>query len=210
MAKISALSSILYNYNGIVLNSIVVITDMIEHKDKMNKRNIAMIESGYLKNNIRFLEKLAEMPTLGAFSDEQLKEFLQLSKIRNYESGELILEEGLFDSWIYFIVSGKVRIVKQGEELSVLRRIGDIFGEMSIIDGSLRSASVYAVEKTVCLVTDVSYINRLTGNDRVAFCYILYRIFAEILANRLRLTSEELIKEKEENRRLRSASKKVQ
>ncbi len=168
-----------------------------------------MIESGYLKDNIRFLEKLAEMPTLDAFSDERLKEFLQLSKIRNYESGELILEEGLFDSWIYFIVSGKVRIVKQGEELSVLRRIGDIFGEMSIIDGSPRSASVYAAEKTVCLVIDVSYINRLSGNDRIAFCYILYRIFAEILATRLRLTSEELIKEKEEIKRLRSASKKV-
>jgi len=168
-----------------------------------------MIESVYLKDNVRFLEKLAEMPTLGAFSDEQIKEFLQLSKVRKYKHGELILEEGFIDSWIYFLVSGKVRIVKQGEELSMLRRTGDIFGEMSIIDGSPRSASVYAVDQTVCLVTDASYINRLSGNDRVAFCYILYRIFAEILANRLRLTTEELIKEKEENKRLRNASQKV-
>lgn len=77
---------------------------------------------------------------------------------------------------------------------------------MSITDGSPRSASVYAIDKTVCLATDASYIDRLSGNDRAAFYYILYRIFAEILAECLRLTSKELIKEKEENKKPRSVS----
>lgn len=163
-----------------------------------------MIESDYLKGNISFLEKLKEIPTLSAFSEEELKGLLELSRIRKYEPGELILEEGFFDSWIYFLISGKVKIVKHGEDVSVLKRVGDIFGEMSIIDGSPRSASVYAVDKTVCLATDASYIDRLSDNDRIAFCYILYRIFSEILAERLRSTTEELIKEKEENKKLRS------
>ena len=168
-----------------------------------------MIESDYLKGNIRFLEKLGEIPTLATFSEQELKGLLELSRIRKYEPGELILEEGFFDAWIYFLISGKVKIVKQGEDVSMLKRVGDIFGEMSIIDGSPRSASVYAVDKTVCLATDASYIDRLSDNDRIAFCYILYRIFSEILADRLRLTTEELIKEKEENKKLKSASKKV-
>lgn len=163
-----------------------------------------MIESDYLKGNISFLEKLGEIPTLSAFSEEELKGLLELSRIRKYEPGELILEEGFFDAWIYFLISGKVKIVKHGEDLSILQRVGDIFGEMSIIDGSPRSASVYAVDKTVCLATDASYIDRLSDNDRISFCYILYRIFSEILADRLRLTTEELIKEKEENKKLRS------
>ena len=168
-----------------------------------------MIESDYLKGNIRFLEKLGEIPTLATFSEQELKGLLELSRIRKYEPGELILEEGFFDAWIYFLISGKVKIVKQGEDVSMLKRVGDIFGEMSIIDGSPRSASVYAVDKTVCLATDASYIDRLSDNDRIAFCYILYRIFSEILADRLRLTTEELIKEKEENKKLRSAGKKI-
>lgn len=163
-----------------------------------------MIESDYLKGNISFLEKLKEIPTLSTFSEKELKGLLELSRIRKYEPGELILEEGFFDSWIYFLISGKVKIVKHGEDVSVLKRVGDIFGEMSIIDGSPRSASVYAVDKTVCLATDASYIDRLSDNDRIAFCYILYRIFSEILAERLRSTTEELIKEKEENKKLRS------
>ena len=157
-----------------------------------------MIESDYLKDNIKFFEKLRQMPTIDAFSEKDLKGLLELSKIRKYEPRELILEEGLYDGRVYFLVSGKARVTKHGEDLSVLRRTGDVFGEMGIIDGSPRSASVYTVDETVCLATDASYIDRLSGNDKIAFSYILYRIFSEILANRLRLTSEELIKAKEE------------
>ena len=165
-----------------------------------------MIESDYLKGNDKFLQKLRLIPTLKEFSAEDLKGFLHLSKVRKYQPRELILEEGFFDSWVYFLISGKVEVVKDGEVLSTLRRTGDIFGEMGVIDGSSRSASVYAANETVCLVIDASYIDRLSGHDRMAFCYVLYRVFSEILANRLRHTSEELIKAKEEIKRLQSVN----
>ena len=116
--------------------------------------------------------------------------------------------QSLLDCWIYFLVSGGVRIVKHGEVLSVLNRTGDLFGEMGVIDGSPRSASVYAIDETVCLATDASYVDRLSGNDRVAFCYILFRVFAESLASRLRLTSEELIRVKEELVKIKKKEKK--
>jgi CRP/FNR family transcriptional regulator, cyclic AMP receptor protein len=157
-----------------------------------------MIESEYLKDNIDYAKKLGQMPTIESFSEKDIKGILELSKIRKYEAGEMILGEGMFDSWIYFLISGEVRVEKHDKDLSILNRTGDVFGEMGIIDGSPRSASVYAIKETVCLATDASYVDRLSGNDKVAFSYILYRIFSEILANRLRLTSEELIKAREE------------
>lgn len=162
-----------------------------------------MIESEYLKDDDDLVEKLKHIPTLEAFSDEELKGLLHLSKIVKYDPGESIIEEGYYDDRIYFLVSGKASVVKHGETLSTLQRAGDVFGEMGIIDGSPRSASVNAVDETVCLVTDASYIDRLTGNDRLAFCYVLYRIFSEILANRLRSTSNELVELKEELKRLK-------
>jgi len=153
-----------------------------------------MIESDYLTDNHALMQKLKQMPTLEHFDEENLQGALKLSKIREYEPGEPILEEGSYDNRIFFLVSGKVRIEKDGKELTVLDRGGDVFGEMGVIDGSARSASAYAVDKAVCLATDISYIDRLSGNDKMAFGYILYRIFAESLANRLRFTSAELIK----------------
>ena len=162
-----------------------------------------MIESEYLKDNQAIIQKLKNMPTLELFDEKSLQGALQLSKIRKYQPQERILEEGSFDNRIYFLVSGSVRIEKHGKELTVLKRGGDVFGEMGVIDGSARSASAYAVDETVCLATDASYIDRLSGQDRFAFGSILFRVFAESLANRLRLTNEELIKAQEEIARLK-------
>ncbi len=162
-----------------------------------------MIESDYLGDNKGFLEKLRQIPTLEAFPEEELKGVLRLSKIVKYDDGERIIEEGHEDKRIFFLVSGGVKVIKHGEVLSTLRRTGDVFGEMGIIDGSPRSASVCAKGETVCLVADASQIDQLSGNDRLAFSYVLYRIFAEILANRLRVTSEELIAAREEIKRLK-------
>lgn len=157
-----------------------------------------MIESEYLKDNLKYVERLKKIPSLVDFSEKDLKGILEMSKLRQYEPGEVIMKEGGFDSCIFFLFSGTIKVVKDDEILSILRRTGDVFGEMGIIDGSPRSASVYAIDKTVCLATDASYIDRLKGNDKYVFSSILYRIFSQILVNRLRMTSEELIKAKEE------------
>lgn len=157
-----------------------------------------MIESDYLKESDNIIQKLSEIPSLKPFDEKELRGVLELSKIRKYDPGELIIEEGKYDSWVFFIVSGKVRIVKGGKDLGILSRRGDVFGEMGVIDGSERSASVFAINEVVCLATDASYVDRLSGNDKAVFCSILYKIFAEMMANRLRLTSEELVRAKEE------------
>ena len=162
-----------------------------------------MIESEYLKDNLRYVEKLKKIPSFEDFSEKDLKGILEMSKLRQYEPGELILKEGGFDSWIFFLINGKIKVVKNNETLGILKRTGDVFGEMGIIDASPRSASVYAIDRTVCLATDASYIDRLSGNDRFVFSSILYRVFSQILADRLRMTSEELIKAKEEIEKLK-------
>ena len=163
-----------------------------------------MIESEYLKDNLKYVEKLKKIPSFEDFSDKDLLGILEMSKLRQYEPGEVILKEGGYDSWIFFLISGKIKVVKNDESLSILKRTGDVFGEMGIIDASPRSATIYSVDKTVCLATDASYIDRLSGNDRYIFSSILYRIFSQILAERLRETSAELIKAKEEIERLKA------
>jgi CRP-like cAMP-binding protein len=100
-----------------------------------------MIESDYLKESEELIQKLRGIPALRSFDEKDLKGVLNLSKIRKYEPEELIIAEGQHDNWVYFLVSGKVRIVKDNKELSVLDGRGDVFGEMGVIDGSARSAS---------------------------------------------------------------------
>ncbi len=157
-----------------------------------------MRESKYLKDDAQNIQKLVSLPIFKDFEAGLLGGLLRLSKIREYKDGEIIIKEGDLDQWLYFLLSGQVKIVKDGRLLQILKRRGDVFGEMGMLGGLDRSASVYAIGATVCLTTDASRIESVSGNDRMAFGYILYRIFAEIVTERLRSTSENLVKAKTE------------
>jgi CRP-like cAMP-binding protein len=163
-----------------------------------------MLESRYLKDNIENIQKLLTIPALRNFEAKSLGRLLNLSKIREYENGECIIKEGDFDPWLYFILSGKIRVTKEGMEINTIDKKGEIFGEMRIIDSLSRSASVYAVGKTICLAVDTSAKNRQGGtrDEKLDFLLLLYRIFAEYMSIRLRATNEELIAAKKKVKRL--------
>lgn len=165
-----------------------------------------MLESKYLKDNIENIQKLLGIPALKNFETKSLQKLLRLSKIREYEDGELIIAEGDLDPWLYFLLSGKIRITKEGLTINTIDKKGEIFGEMRIVDSMKRSASVNAVGKTICLAVDTSAKNRISDQDptdeKVDFVLLLYRIFAEYMSIRLRLTNEELITAKKKIKRL--------
>jgi len=155
-----------------------------------------MKETAYLEENNRLIDFLKKIPVFEPFEESELNNLLKISKMKVYNSRECILQEGSTDSLIYFLVSGKVRITKSGREIAVLKRRGDVFGEMGVISLAPRTASAYAEGKTICLATDYYLIENLAGEDRVLFGYVLFRIFSEILVNRLKATTDELMKYK--------------
>lgn len=166
-----------------------------------------MLESKYLKDNLQNIQRLLTIPALRHFETANLGKLLKLSKIREYEDGEVVIEEGDLDPWLYFLLSGKIRISKEGKDIATISRKGEIFGEMRIVDSLSRSASVYAEGKTVCLAVDTSVGNRLSSDssrdEKLDFLLLLYRIFAEYMSIRLRLTNEELVQAKKSIERLK-------
>ena len=131
---------------------------------------------------------------------------LLVRRIREYEDGEVIIQEGGLDPWLYILLSGKIRITKEDLEINTIDKKGEIFGEMRVIDFMKRSASVVAVGKTACLAVDTSAKNRISAQDptdeKLDFLLLLYRIFAEFMSIRLRATNEELITAKKKIKRL--------
>jgi CRP-like cAMP-binding protein len=71
-----------------------------------------MIESRYLQDTVENIKKLMTISTLSHFETKNLGKLLRLSKIREYEDGEIIIKEGDMDMWIYFLLGGKIRITK--------------------------------------------------------------------------------------------------
>jgi CRP/FNR family transcriptional regulator, cyclic AMP receptor protein len=162
-----------------------------------------MKESNYLKENIQNIQRLMDIPALKNFETNNLSNLLRLSKIRIYNDGECIIKEGDVDPWLYFLLSGKTQIVKDGVQIAQIDKRGEIFGEMRVISDLGRSASIYAVGRTVCLAVDTKAGERLTSQEEIdKFLLMLYRVFAEFVAMRLRLTNEELVRTKKEILRL--------
>jgi CRP-like cAMP-binding protein len=155
-----------------------------------------MKETAFLDKNASVLESLKNIDVLEPFEDQELYRLLEMSKIRKYKAGEQIMEEGQSDTWLYILLRGQVKISKNGKKVAELTRRGEIFGEMGALDSSRRSATAHALSDTVCLATDIFYIEKLTGNDKIAFGYVLYRLIAEILSRRLRQTTKALIQAK--------------
>ncbi|MDM8518063.1 cyclic nucleotide-binding domain-containing protein, partial [Desulfobacterales bacterium HSG16] len=148
--------------------------------------------------NNDILLQLKELPAFKSFEDKGLEELLRNSEIREYSSKERIIEEGTNSGVLYYLVSGKVEVSKKGKQISVMDQTGALFGEMSFIDGAARSASVIAVEHTMCLEMDLARVQKIKAADKNEFKNMIYREFAEVLAGRLRVSTNELIKVRED------------
>ena len=146
------------------------------------------------------------IPGLKNFETQSVGKLIKLSKIREYQDSESIIKEGDQDSWMYFLLSGKIRISMENYEIGMIDKKGEIFGEMHIIDSKARSASVSAVGKTVCLAVNTTAKNRLstypTEEDKLDFLLLLYRVFAEYMSIRLRAANDELIAAKKKIKHL--------
>ncbi len=166
-------------------------------------KEVEMIETEYLKDSVDNIRKLMSVLPLEESESERVQGLLRLSRIRKFNPGEQLIKEGDTDPWIYFLLSGKVKVQKEGVEISMIDNTGEMFGEMRLMDGMGRSATIIAEEKTVCLAVNTSAAaNRLSSDQRADMLLLLYRIFTEYMAIRLRLMDEELVAAKKEIERL--------
>ena len=157
-----------------------------------------MRETDYLKENKKALDLLRRIARFEVFTDEDLSSFLAVGKLREYEAGETIIKKGDTDHWVYFLVSGEVKIVKGERTFAILNQGGDLFGEMGVVNGAPRSASVWALTKTMVLGLDCTNLNERRREMASVFQYTVFRLCAESLAERLRMTNEEVIRLQDE------------
>lgn len=75
----------------------------------------------------------------------------------------------------------------------MLYQFGEVFGELSALGDEIRTASVIAVEATRCLELSPDSLQRLPAVERDACYASLYRFIAQVVAERLKKTTDELV-----------------
>lgn len=103
------------------------------------------------------------------------------ASLHEFKAGETLIAQGDSDTDIYFVLSGKLRIVVNGRDVA-LRSSGTNVGEMGLIDISAkRSATVIASElSVVARISELDFTRLANRHPK------LWRHLALELANRLR------------------------
>ncbi|ADU61991.1 MAG: cyclic nucleotide-binding domain-containing protein [Pseudodesulfovibrio sp.] len=142
--------------------------------------------------NDEIMERLRNVPAFDALPDHLIRQAMKAASIRRYDASEVVIREGEFDNRVFFLVFGNLEISVQGKVVGCLQRLGDIFGEMGISDASPRSATITAIQTTLVVALDDTAIRTMGETGKMFTQAVMYRVFAEVLAVRLRAANHQI------------------
>lgn len=131
---------------------------------------------------------LRDIRLFTAVAETDLAALGQRLRERTLRKNQVLFREGDPGDEMFLVCRGAVLVSKvvKGKVEQVLNRIGpgEFFGEMSLLDGSPRSATIQAETDTMLLVLDRKSLNQLievSPHAAAAFFYAMVHVFMERL-----------------------------
>ncbi len=147
--------------------------------------NIKNLTQGHLKNGYSLgdFEFLLNISFLEALPRKNLCRILNCLEKRTFEKGETIIKQGAAGDCLYVIQSGVCRVEVETDGKThhlILLRQSEVMGEMGVITGEPRTATVRAIEDTVAWRLDREDFELLAEEQPELRAFL-----TELVANRL-------------------------
>lgn len=169
-----------------------------------------MKEYAYIHEEGSLPAPLKAVPFLNSFTDDQLDEVLNSSSLLQCDPGDTIIQEGTIDSRIYVLLSGELEVRVGGKKVAAISRIGDVFGELALVNQDKRVASVIAGSRALCLAVDQKFLQDMHPREEdPAFHAALFEFVARLVAKKLDATSRRLAEVEKELRALKESTSAV-
>jgi CRP/FNR family cyclic AMP-dependent transcriptional regulator len=115
------------------------------------------------------VDVLAGIPLFQVLSQEGISAAARAGLSRTYAPGQIICHQGDSGDHLYVVIEGLVKAVftsERGDEM-VLNTMGpeEIFGELALLDGSPRSASVVALNPTTVFALPRRHLLELMSHN---------------------------------------------
>jgi serine/threonine protein phosphatase PrpC len=138
----------------------------------------------------RKVEVLKQMPLFRHLTYKEILRVLALTEVKDFAPEDELITEDEPGSELFIILSGKVRLHKEGALVTHVGQ-GAHLGEMALIDNGPRSVSATAEEPSRALVLRRRDFNDLIRNFPRLSVKLLWS-FVQVLGQRLRKTNEDL------------------
>jgi CRP-like cAMP-binding protein len=126
----------------------------------------------------------------GGLMEEQLKSILPVMQEEKFAPNENIITEGKSNDKIYFLIEGKVAVIKANIELAVFNE-GEAFGEVEVLDVIPSIASIKSLTQVTTMSISNKGLREIYKMDIKIFSLIIMNL-ARDLARRLRKMDEKI------------------
>ncbi|MGE3727261.1 MAG: sensor histidine kinase [Candidatus Sericytochromatia bacterium] len=145
-------------------------------------------------------EVLKSVPFFDHFTDAQIEDLVHMGRPLQTEADQVLFQMGDLADSLYVILSGYVRVYGKDPdgkpvELSTLRK-GQFFGELALVDGGTRSATVRTGEASEFYVIDRSNFMRLLSASPELLSDVLAGITSKIKSSNEKIFLEMLEKQR--------------
>lgn len=95
------------------------------------------------------VQTLQRVPLFAELSRHEVRQIARLFKLRRFEAGSTVVQEGSGGAAFFVIESGEAEVFIGGKKHATLRA-DDYFGEVALIDDGPRMATITATTDLVC------------------------------------------------------------
>jgi potassium-dependent mechanosensitive channel len=118
-------------------------------------------------NNLTLRDMLRRISYFEQCTDEELLQLIEYGYRQLFPNEQIVCEEGTPGESFYILLKGSVEIFsKQAEQYIATLNEGEFFGEMSLLMGIPRSATVRTLEDTVLFVIERNDLQKLLEDHR--------------------------------------------
>lgn len=130
------------------------------------------------------LDRLAQIEVMQNIPPAEMQAIIPFLKLCTAESGSILCQEGTAGDAMYLILTGEADI-RKGQQLITVLSAGEVFGEMAMLTGAARSATVIARTPM-----ELYELKQADFNAVLARTPQLSQSLSRILARRLQATTE--------------------
>jgi CRP/FNR family transcriptional regulator, cyclic AMP receptor protein len=109
-------------------------------------------------------QAIARAPLFASLSRRDLRSLAEVTSVERYQAGSTVVKEGAPGTAFFVILDGRAKVVIGSRTISGLGP-GDFFGEISLLDGDPRTASVIADSPLLCLKLGGSHFLQLLSDQ---------------------------------------------